>query len=220
MGISVEKLSELTLFAGLGRDALQEIVPSVSQRECAPGEVIALEGDPCRAVHLVVKGVVRAQQLSAEGREYVLAYITAGECLDLGPALEEADNPATLEAFSATTLYVIPSDAFRTLMRRHGALSVAAATYLAAEVRRLSLLAKDLALRSVRARLARFLLAHAQGAPGQERWTQEMIASRIGTIRDVVGRCLRAFADEGLIRRERGRLVVVDQEALQREAGM
>jgi len=37
-------------------------------------------------------------------------------------------------------------------------------------------------------------------------------------VRDVVGRTLRAFADDGLIRRERGRLVVIDQAGLEREA--
>jgi hypothetical protein len=37
-------------------------------------------------------------------------------------------------------------------------------------------------------------------------------------VRDVVGRTLRGFAREGLIRRSRGRLVVADREALEREA--
>jgi DNA-binding GntR family transcriptional regulator len=39
-------------------------------------------------------------------------------------------------------------------------------------------------------------------------------------VRDVVGRALRTFADDGLIRRERGRLVVVDRTGLEREAMM
>jgi hypothetical protein len=34
----------------------------------------------------------------------------------------------------------------------------------------------------------------------------------------VVGRALRAFDDDNLIRRERGRLVVVDRAGLEREA--
>ena len=45
-------------------------------------------------------------------------------------------------------------------------------------------------------------------------WTQEEIVAYIGTVRDVVGRTLRA----GFIRRERGRLVVMDRAGLEREA--
>ena len=219
MGVTVGELSKLSFFAGLGSHVLQEIAPVASQREYAPGEVIIFEGDPCQAVHFVAKGLVRMHQLSPEGRDYVLAHLTVGECPDLGPALDGAGNLATLEALGETTLYAIPRDHFLGLMRQHAALSLAAATYLASEVRRVSMLARDLALHTVRARLARFLLTHAEGNPAQHRWTQEMIAAHIGTIRDVVGRSLRAFVEEGLIRRERGRLVVVDQEALRREAG-
>ena len=44
------------------------------------------------------------------------------------------------------------------------------------------------------------------------------ISTYIGTVRDVVGRTLRTFANDGLIRRERGRLVVVDRAGLEHEA--
>jgi hypothetical protein len=37
-------------------------------------------------------------------------------------------------------------------------------------------------------------------------------------VREMVGRTLRAFVEDGLIRRERGRIVVVDREGLEREA--
>jgi CRP/FNR family transcriptional regulator len=83
-------------------------------------------------------------------------------------------------------------------------------------------------LHTVRTRLARFLLTHAsaevsevgEGTQPPKRWTQEELAAQIGTVRDVVGRALRTFADDGLIRRERGRLVVVDRARLERAAMM
>jgi DNA-binding GntR family transcriptional regulator len=60
--------------------------------------------------------------------------------------------------------------------------------------------------------------ASAEDNQAPRRWTQEEIASRIGTVRDVVGRMLRVFSHDGLIRRESGRLVVIDQAGLEREA--
>jgi len=67
--------------------------------------------------------------------------------------------------------------------------------------------------------LARFLLSLLPGHSVSSRaWTQEEIAARVGTVRDVVGRELRTLFDAGLVRREQGPLVVSDQIALRRVA--
>ena len=95
---------------------------------------------------------------------------------------------------------------------------MAVSRYLAGEVRRLSDLVESLALHTVRARRARFLLERAEGTVPRRRWTQEEIAAQIGTVREMVGRTLRAFTDDGWIRRHQGRIVILDQSALEREA--
>jgi CRP/FNR family transcriptional regulator len=78
-------------------------------------------------------------------------------------------------------------------------------------------------LRSVRARLAKLLLpvAEASDAPALERsqmMTQSEMAARLGTVREMVGRALRAFADEGLIAFDRNRIVIVDRAGLEEAA--
>jgi len=226
MAVSVQTLSDLPLFSKLGNDALREIVPYIHERTCSSGEVILLEGEPCQAVYFVVQGVVRNYRLSPEGREHVLAYLGPGEPFNLVPALDGGPYLATVDAVTDTTLYTILCEHFRRIMRDHHEVALAVMERLAAEVRRLSDMVEDLALHTVRTRLARFLLAHALAELGEvadgkqppKRWTQEEVAAQIGTVRDVVGRVLRTFADDGLIRRERGRIVVVDRESLEREA--
>jgi CRP/FNR family transcriptional regulator len=228
MAVSVQTLSNLPLFSELGDDALQEIVPTIHQRTFSPGQVVILEGEPCQAVYFVVQGVVRNYRLSPEGRQHVLAYLGPGEPFNLVSALDGGPYLASVEAVTDTTLYAILCQHFGRIMRDHHQVALAVMERLAAEVRRLSDMVEDLALHTVRTRLARFLLAHASAELGQvvdgrqrpQRWTQEEIAVRIGTVRDVVGRTLRIFAGEGLIRRERGRLVVIDRTGLEREAMM
>jgi hypothetical protein len=79
--------------------------------------------------------------------------------------------------------------------------------------------AEEVAVDTVRTHLARFLLSQAtNGRRSSRHWTQAEVAAHIGTARDVVGKTLRSLAREGLIRRERGRLVVTDVERLRREA--
>jgi CRP/FNR family transcriptional regulator len=226
MAIAIQILSKLPLFSRLGNDALLEIAPHIHERTFSPGQVILLEGEPCQAVYFVVQGVVRTRRLSPEGREQVLAYIRPGESFNLVPALDGGPTLASVEAVTETRLYTIPCELFQRIMRDHAEVALAGLEGLAAEVRRLSDMVEDLALHTVRTRLARFLLAQVSAGLGEvadgrqppKRWTQEEIAAHIGTVRDVVGRALRNFADEGLIRRERGRLVVTDQAGLEREA--
>jgi len=218
MTITVEILSQLPLFAALNDDALRGIAPHVYERTFSHGQVILLEGDPCQAVYFVVRGVVRTRRMSLAGREYVLAYLGPGESFNLVPALDGGPHLASVDAVTDTTLYTIPCECFRRVVRQHHEVALLVLERLASEVRRLSDAVEDLALHTVRTRLARFLLAQAGDTQPSHRWTQEEVAAHIGTVREMVGRTLRAFAAAGLIRRQRGRVVVVDREGLEREA--
>ena len=53
---------------------------------------------------------------------------------------------------------------------------------------------EDLALHTVRTRLARSLLTQAEEGQPRRSWTQEEIAAQIGTVPEVVGRTLCALS--------------------------
>jgi len=219
MVTTLQKLHQLPFFAQLDEDALRDIAPYIQERTFALGQVVISEREPCQAVYFVVQGLVRTRRLSMDGREQVLAYLGPGEPFNLVPALDGGSNLATVDAVTETTLYTIPCRRFHLILRDHHPVALAVLERLAAEVRRLSDMVEDLALYTVRTRLARFLLAHAESTPlSQRRWTQEEIAAQIGTVREMVGRTLRAFAMAGLIRRQRGRIILVDREGLECEA--
>ena len=209
-------LSRSSFLAGLGRDTRQELAAHAHRRTFDAGEIIVLAGEPTRAFLLIARGQVRSQRLSQQGREYVLYTLGPGECFNLASTLDGGHNLATVSALAPTVTYSIPVDLFRDLLRRYPELSTAALGHLTDQVRRLSDAVESLALHSVRTRLARCLLSQANISPSPI--TQHEIAAQIGTVRDVVGRTLRTFSREGLIRRERGQVVVIDPAGLQREA--
>jgi CRP-like cAMP-binding protein len=219
MTVTASALAEFSLLAGLDEQVLVQIAPDVQERTFEPDEVVSLAGEPCRFVYLVVSGLIRTHRLSTEGREYVLEYTRAGEALGLVAALDGSTNLATAKALTPTTTYLISCALLREIVRDHPSVATAALVQLSARVRHLSDTVEDLALHTVRARLARFLLSRRETAAQlAKHWTQEEIAVHIGTVRDVVGRTLRSFARLGYVRRERGRLVIVDRAGLEREA--
>jgi len=218
MIITPRTLSEQKLFAELDEHVRQKIVLYVRKREFAAGQLIALAREPCQLVYTVEKGVVRAFHSSLEGREYVLSYLGPGETFGLGSVIDGELLPFNVDALTDVSLYTIPCQRFRSLLYKHSSIALRVMEQLADDVRHLQSMVENLALYTVRTRLARFLLSRGGGDRPSRRWTQEEIANHIGTVRDVVGRTLRAFSREGLIRRERGRLVVRDRGGLEREA--
>jgi CRP/FNR family cyclic AMP-dependent transcriptional regulator len=221
MTTSTKTLSSLPFFSGLGEDALRDISFHISERNFNSGQVITMEDMPCTGVYFVTRGLVRSGRMSFDGREHVIAYLGPGKPFNLVAALDGGTSTMKVESVTDATLCSISCDRFRMIMREHHEVALAVSAHLAAEVRRLGEMVEELALHTVRTRLARFLLAHADGTPVTERqWTQEEIAAQIGTVREMVGRTLRSFGAQGLIRRRRGSVTIVDREGLAREGAM
>lgn len=206
------------LLAHLDEQGLEEWARVAHERHYAAGQVAIWEGELNSPACLVREGVVRLRQSGENGRDSVLYVARAGDCINLAAALDRQAAPATVEALTSVHLQTVAGADLARLMAQYPALALAVGEQLAADVRHLSTLVKDLALHTVRARLARFLLQHAESAPAHQHWTQERIAEQIGTVRDVVGRALRSLAAEGLIERRRGRLVVLDRRGLEQIA--
>jgi len=126
-------------------------------------------------------------------------------------------NHATVQALTPVTLYTILCDDLRQLVGECPQLALAILHDFAERLDHLTNLVESLSLHTVRGRLARFLLEHAESDVAR-RFTQEEIAARLGTVRDMVGRTLRAFASAGLLRVDRQRIVLLDREGLEDEA--
>jgi CRP/FNR family cyclic AMP-dependent transcriptional regulator len=218
MPVPIDRLREVPIFSDLDEDALSRAASSVHEHSFSPSQIIIFEGEPCQAIYFVVQGVVRSRRMSLEGREHVLNYLGVGEVFNLVPLLDGSANLVTVDAVTEASLYVLPADRAWQILRDHPPVALAILKRLAGRIRHLTDMVEDLALHTVRTRVARFLLSRAEETGPPRRWTQEEIATHIGTVREMVGRTLRDFAAQGLIRRERGRIVVVDREALEREA--
>ncbi len=213
------RLARWPLFRGVPDEATLALARRLRRWNASAGEILFIAGDPCERLYLVEHGFATLRQMSPEGREHILDHVGPGHALNLAAAVDGGPEIATAEALSDLSLLTLERAAWASLLHQHAALASASARQLAQDVRALSETARGLALDTVRMRLAAFLLEHAEHAPPQERWTQERIAAYIGTVRDVVGRILRDFIQEGLVRRERGELVILEREALEREAG-
>jgi len=197
---------------------------------------VLLAGDPCETAYFVVAGEVRVYQVSAEGREQVLVSLVSGQAFNTVPIyLEGGLNPANVVARTECRLLSVRAEELRALTLRNPDLGQAILRDFAGRLTHLTNMVSSLGLLNVRQRLVKFLVDQAEGSqPGAHRetaedpastnlgrrWTQNDIAAHLGTVRDVVGRALRALESEGLIRLDRGRIVLVDRPGLERLADL
>jgi CRP/FNR family transcriptional regulator, cyclic AMP receptor protein len=231
--LHVQRLRGIALFAALSDETLEHIAGAATIRCYASDEHVALEGDPCDAGFFILEGSVRIYRVSADGREQVLVRRGPGQAFNTAPLFQpEGKNPAHAVALTPLTLCVLHKGDFLRLVMAHGDLAAMVLQDFAERLLHLTDLVAGLALQSVQERLARFLLDRAsvpQAPPAPpafpharkeqnielRRWTQQEIATHLGTVRDVVGRELRALERAGIVRLERGRIVLLDREALE-----
>jgi CRP/FNR family transcriptional regulator len=216
--ITTAELRALPLFASLDDPTLLDLGKRMLRCTFRAGQHISLEGEQPLGVFFVLLGRVRLSRTAPDGREQVLSTIGPGENFDLVPVLDGEPCPSTARAMSQVECLLLPREELQSLIYRHPGLAIAAMQAMAHQLRSLVDLVEDLAFRSVRARLARQLLAVAGG--GSAAITQQELAERTGTIREMAGRTLRRMAEEGLVRLERGRVVVLDATGLRRAVEM
>lgn len=213
-------LASVSYLADLDEAAQSALVASTERREYAAGEIVFLQGEPCAGLYLVAAGWLRVFKLAPSGREQVIRFVGPRETLGEVAALAGTPQPASASALEPATLWLVRREALLALLQERPAAAQAVIAALARRVEHLLELVEDLSLRSVEARLARFLLQAAdKDVVRRHRWTtQAELAARLGTVLEVLNRALRSLVEAGLIALDRQRIVILDREGLQRRA--
>lgn len=216
----LEFLRSLSFFAGLDVSAIEQVDRETVEQSYDRGQVIFLENDACRGLYVVREGLVRVFKTSPEGREQVMSIARPGEPFNIVPVFDDGQNPATATALENTDVLLIPTETFQSLVRDCPA-AAAIIKVLASQLRRVTTMVEDLSFRTVVSRLAKLLLdlavAEGDAAPARQ-LTQDEMAARVGSVRDVIGRGLRQLERRGAIKMVRSRIFIVDAEKLREMA--
>ena len=182
------------------------------------GEVIFRPGDAARGWIVVESGRVRVGLTADTGREVVLYRLAAGDSCLLTTSALLSQETMLAEAVAETDVSarLVPVAAFERLLADDAAFRRVVLSNYAERVGELVVVIQDVLFHALPERLARHLLANARG--GALEATHQAIAAELGSAREVVTRLLHRFEREGLIRVERGHIVIVDADRLARTA--
>ena len=222
LSAKTQLLKQVPYFGSLPLGRVRELAAGLPERHYRAGDVISRKGDRCEGLCIVLSGRVRTVITSEDGREQVLKVFGPGRTFGDIPVFDDEPNPADAVAVTESTIAVVPQAEILGLLRRHPDLCIDVIRLFASRLRAYKQVIEDLALRTVVARVARLLVDHARGAhtlveeSANRRldYTQDEIAAMVGSVREVVQRALKALEHAGLVESERGRIHVIDAEAL------
>lgn len=169
-----------------------------------------------------------------QGREQTLHIERSGATLAEVPVFDDGPYPATAVAEEPSTVLFLEKSDIRRFMLQHPSVGLTALKLMAQRLRGHADLVDTLSLQQVGQRLARFLLAQGRkhgsrtnsGLQVDLEFSNEELARRIGSVREVVSRTLTRLEREGLIAQvdipkhgKHRRIFIADEAALAQYAG-
>jgi CRP-like cAMP-binding protein len=220
----VEALRATALFGGLTDTDLSALANRAVEQKLGKGEILFLSGDAARGLYVIVEGAVRAFRVGSDGREQVIHVEEPGATVGEVPVFDEGTYPSTTAGEEDSILLFIAAADVRRLFLEHPAIAVSAIKVLARKLRNCAALVETLSLHDVDRRLARLLLTEAKsrGVPRGSTinldfpLTHQQVASRIGSVREVVSRAFSRLQQAGFIRLESRTVIVTDVERFTR----
>lgn len=198
-------------FSGFSPDILLDLEMGSFIRKYAAGETILVEGDCCDGLYSLVSGSIKLYKLSSSGRELIITVFEEGVTFNEVPVFDGGNNPINVGALDESTLLIIPRDVLYKAIQKHPEQCHIIIERLAENLRHLVQLIEELAFYQVPNRLARLLLR----LPADHAYTQDQLAARLGTVREVVSRALRTLEQSGAIHCHRRKVEILDHNLLE-----
>jgi CRP-like cAMP-binding protein len=220
--VKLELLGQIPYLRSVPPRDIHALARRLRERPYQAGDVIFRKGDSSEGLGVVLHGRVRTVTTSPDGRQQVLKVFGPGRTFADIAVFDDEPHPADAISASDSTVVFIPQVDLLELLKRHPDAAIDVIRLFASRLRAYKQVVEDLSLRTVVARVARLLVDRARGAQtlveesasSSPEYTQDDVAALVGSVREVVQRALKTLERAGLIQMTRGRIQVIDVEAL------
>jgi len=221
-------LVEGSIFSALSRRDRQALWSLAVRKSYRARQTVIRKGEQAEQIFVVVSGRLKALTHGAGGKQATLSIMGPGEVFGEVAVLDGQPRSATVTALERCELLLIDKRALYRFIESTPRVAVRLLEVLARRLRQLTERVGRVASLEVPARLARALcrLAADHGrAIGSGAWrielrlSQQELGELVGASRETVNKQLRAWIAEGLIEKQDGKLVLLDQTALRARGG-
>jgi CRP/FNR family transcriptional regulator len=211
--VKLKTLQSNMYFDELPVNVLKDLASVTRLYEFERGDILFWESDPCAGLHIIESGSVKLYRVSPQGRQYIIAVLSDGDTCNEVPAFDGGTNPVNVEALEITRVWIVDAHTLRKLIKTNPEFALKVLSKFGQNLRNLVGKVSEMAFYQVTHRLAR-LIAELPEEDIRPYWTQEQLAARLGTVREVVSRSLKELEKSGAIRMEDRRIRIADGEVL------
>lgn len=207
----MEALGGNQYFDDLPEAMLKEIADHTRLCECQRGDVLFWEGDECEGLFILQQGSAKIFRLSPQGRQYIVRILQEGDTFAEVPAFDKGTSPVNVEALETCRAWTIDKHKLHELVMKYPTFAQKVLVNFGKMLRGMVRMVSEMAFYQVTHRLARLIdteLPQDKSAA----WTQEQLAARLGTVREVVARSIKELERSGAIKMEDRRIQIADRE--------
>ena len=196
---------------------LREAVAASAQCVTVPaGATLFDERQPCQGFPFVLSGAIRVAKVAANGRELPLYRVTPGETCIITSSCLLGNVPYNARGTteSETALVLLPQALFSELLAQPPFRNFIFQLF-AERMADLMRLVEEVAFCKLDQRLASLLLGKGRVVHA----THQQLADELGSVREMVSRLLKGFAEQGWVTLGREQIEIRDAAGLRRLAG-
>jgi CRP-like cAMP-binding protein len=210
-------LASIDLFDQLSIENLDEIASTAIQRKYEKNSYLFHQGDPAQRFYVLVKGKVKLTQLTEDGQQIILRYVSHGEAFAIIAVLSKIPYPVTATAVNQVSLLSWEDKEMLDLMQKHPQLAINSLSILATRIQEFQDRFRELATERVERRIARALLRLASqtgrklehGILIDITLTRQDLAEMTGTTLYTVSRILSQWEKDGLVSSQREQVTIL-----------
>ncbi|HIX81404.1 MAG TPA: Crp/Fnr family transcriptional regulator [Candidatus Erysipelatoclostridium merdavium] len=207
----------LPFWQHLNQNEKNILINNTSIIEYQSGQLIHHGKNDCVGILIIVSGKLRTYMISNEGKEITLFYLQPHNVCVLSAAciLDSIDFEVLVEAKTTCQIIQISSAAFLQLSKQN--IYVELFSYKLATERFSDVMwaMQQLLFMSFDQRLAAYLIEASDRTNSLDiKITHEQIAQDLNSAREVVSRMLKHFAKEGYVHLSRGKIHLINKQAL------
>jgi len=212
-------LSQINLFAAMLPEEMKQMEAMTSMCSTPKYEPIYLPGDPADSIYLLKKGRVRISRLSAEGKQIILSILEPGDIFGEVALIDDgSEQDSIAEAMEDTLLCIVRKTDFEQFLSMHPGLNLKVTKLIGLRLRQITNQMDALVFKSAEQRLKELLIRLSQEYPKPVAdgtlinitLTHQELGELTNIARQTVTELLKRLENQGLIRFEKRRIVVLE----------
>jgi CRP-like cAMP-binding protein len=215
-------LSAIDLFESIPTQDLDTIASAAAIKEFNKHDYLFHQGDEATWFCLLISGKVKLSQITEEGQQVILRYVSPGEAFAVIAVLSKIPYPVTATAVERATLLRWEKQTMLDLMERYPQLAINSLSLLAARIQDFQDRFRELATERVERRIARALLRLVkqtgrktdQGIVIDFPLSRQDLAEMTGTTLYTVSRTLSQWERDGLVSSQREQVTLLQPHQL------